>query len=890
MKKFLLATYILIFPLLNTGAQHLKGVIRDSEGEPVRYATVYIDELKHGTTANIKGEYDIKLESGDYTVFFQSLGFSPEVKNISIDRDDKILDITLSAQYYQIPEVRVTATGEDPAYSIMRKAIGLAPYHLNRVSHYQAEVYLKGSVVVNKIPRIVKRNINANDLDIKEGETYLIESMNRIEYDAPDTYKQTVIAQQSTFPDTRDADVSTLMDVVKASFYQPILADIAISPLAPNAMSHYNFSYEGSTPQGPYIVNKIKVTPKRKSQQVFEGTIYIIENLWCIHSLNLTNDNLAGTINIKQVYTPVQDDIWMPVSHSFEVKLKIVGVDADGTYSSAVTYRDVEPNNELPKSEDLALNPTAAEQEILEDQRESSKTQEKIEEILEKDELNNRDMSRLSRLMEKEAEESDPRKDELEVKNTTSHTIAEDAGRKSRDYWEEVRPIPLSEDEKQSLRVSEDLAIDRGLRRTDRQDSTANQGNARERSGFAKAMQGIFLGKTWTGEESNTRFRLGGLADPSNIGFNSVDGFKYSIDFEYSKQWDSEARLSLSPEIGWDFAKESINWNLGGLLTYDHMHMSRLAFWMGMGSKDFSSSAGISPFINMVTSLLYKDNYLRLYDSRYLTVSQRSEYFNGFYIEFRYAYDDRRLLDNNSSFSLFRKEEDYQENIPLNTNLGAAGDDEADFILADHTHHQFSTVISYIPRQRYRIDNGRKSMVGSDYITYKLYYDHGINITGDGNYNHFDHLQFKANQNRSIGAFNEYSWRFRAGTYLKNDRLPFQDFKHFNVQSLPLLIRNHQDVFMLPDYYSLATPEYYLEAHFRYTTPYLLIKLLPFLSNTLMRENLSLAYMYSPHTGNYYELGYGLSEVFLLGKIGVFVGFEDLKYKSVGLRFTLILR
>lgn len=889
MKKLLLAAYILTFTVLNTGAQHLKGVIRDSGGDPVRYATVYINELKQGTTANIKGEYDIKLGSGEYTVFFQSLGFSPEVRNISIDRADKTLNITLSAQYYQIPEVRVTATGEDPAYRIMRKAIGLAPYHLNRVRQYQAEVYIKGSVVVNKIPRIVRRNINSGDIDIREGDSYLIESMNRIEYEAPDTYRQTVIAQQSTFPDTRETDISPL-DVVKASFYQPVLADIAISPLAPNAMSHYNFSYEGSTPQGPYIVNKIKVSPKRKSQQVFEGTIYIIEDLWCIHSLDLTNENMAGSINIKQVYTPVLDDIWMPVSHSFEVKVAIVGVDADGTYGSAVTYKHVEPNEELPKPGELDLNPTAAEQEILEEQRESSKTQQKIEEILQKDEISNRDMSRLSRLMEKEAEESNPRNNELEVKASTSYKIEEDAASRGRDYWSEARPIPLSEEERRSIRVSDSLSIDSGLRRSGRQDSTARQVTMKKRSAFSRTMQAIFLGKTWRGEDSNSRFRLGGLADPANFGFNSVDGFKYSVDFNYSNTWDSEARLSLSPEIGWDFAREGINWNLSGLLTYDHMHMSRLAFWMGMGSKDFSSSAGISPFVNMVSSLLYKDNYLRLYDSRYLTVSQRSEYFNGFYVEFRYAYDDRRLLDNNTSFSLFRKEESYQENIPINTKLGAAGDEEADFILADHIHHQFSTVVSYIPRQRYRIENGKKSMVGSDYITYKLYYDHGINITGDGNYNHFDHIQFEANQDRSIGAFNEYSWRFRAGTYLKNDRLPFQDFKHFNIQSLPLLIRNHQDVFMLPDYYSLATPEYYLEAHFRYTTPYLLLKLLPFLSNSLMRENLSLAYMYSPHTGNYYELGYGLSEVFLLGKIGVFVGFEDLEYKSAGLRFTFILR
>jgi len=889
MKKYLFAAYILILAALNSEAQSLRGVIRDTGGNPVRYATVYVNELKHGTTANIKGEYEIRLKSGNYTIFFQSLGFSPEIRNVSIDRADKNLDITLSVQYYQIPEVRVNASGEDPAYRIMRKAIGMAPYHLNRVKHYQAEVYIKGGVVVNKIPKIMTRNINVNDLDIKEGDSYLIESINRIEYDAPDVYRQTVIAQQSTFPDAGETDISPL-DVVKASFYQPVLADIAISPLSPNALAHYKFSYEGSTPQGKYIVNKIKVIPKRRSQQVFEGTIYIIEDLWCIHSLDLTNENLAGSINIKQVYTPVQDDIWMPVSHNFEVKVSIMGLDADGKYGSSVTYNSVEPNNDLPKPAELALNPTA-EQEILIEQRETSKTQQKIEEILQKDELSNRDMSRLSRLMEKEAEESDPGKDELEIKNTTSYTIEEDAGNKSREYWAEVRPIPLSEEERRSIRLTDSLTYDQGLReQSGKQDSTASEAGRKEKSRFIKTMQGIFLGESWYGSESDSRFTYGGLIDPGNFGFNSVDGFKYGIDFNYYNNWDSVMTLSLSPSLGWDFSRESINWNLSGTITYDHMHLSRLIFWMGMGSSDFTNSAGISPFVNMASSLFFKENYMRLYESRYLTVSQRSEYFNGFYIEFRYAYDNRRLLDNHTNFSLVRKEQDYMENVPVNQYLGAAGDTDADYLLANHVHHQFSTVISYIPRQRYRINNGKKSSAGSDYPTFKIYYDHGINITNNNEYHHFDHIQFEANKNRQIGAFSEYSWRFRAGGFLKNDKLPFQDFKHFNIQSVPLLIRNHQDVFMLPDYYSLATPEYYIEAHFRYTTPYLLIKLLPFLSKSLMRENLSLAYMYSPHTGNYYELGYGLSEVFLLGKIGIFVGFEDLKYKSAGLRFTLILR
>lgn len=889
MEKTILSILIFLLSILNTHSQSLKGLIKNSEGEPVSFATVYVNELKHGTTANIKGEYEIKLEPGEYTVFYQSLGYNPVIKTLTVGNSDIEMNVTLNIQYYQIPEVRVNASGEDPAYRIMRKAIGMAPYHLNRVKHYQAEIYIKGSVLINKIPRLVKRNLKANagDIEITEGDSYLIESLNRIEFDAPDYYKQTVIAQQSTFPDTQQSDISP-MDVVRASFYQPVLADIAISPLSPNAMAHYRFSYEGSTPQGKYVINKIKVIPKRKSQQVFEGVIYIIEDLWCLHSLELTNNNLAGSINIQQVYTPVEDDIWMPVSHNFDVKVDIMGVDADGTYGSAVTYDEVIPNDELPKPEELALNPTA-EQQILEEQRKSSEKQEKIEEILKKEELNNRDMSRLSRLMEKEAAESSDKKEDLEITNNRTVTVKEDAAKKSSEFWAEMRPIPLSSEEKESVRVSDSLKVEAGiLAPGSKNDSLSSSRGGKKRSAFVKTVNDIFLGETWYTENRKNRFRTGGLVNPDKFGFNPVDGFKYGVDFNYFHSSDSGITFNITPEVGYDFAKQRLSWRTSGLITYNHMNQSRIIFWMGRESRDFTNSAGISPFINMTSSLLLKDNYMRLYDSRYFTIRQRSEYFNGFYVQFRYSYDDRRLLINNSQFSLFRKDELYTENIPDNPYLGNPGDTGAEYLLTDHVNHRFSTVISYIPRQRYRITNGKKSPAGSDYPTFKIYYDHGINIREGNQYDHFDHIQFEANQSEPVGAFGEYSWRIRIGGFLKKDKLQFQDFNHFNIQSLPFLIRNHEDAFMLPSYYSLATPEHYIEAHARYTTPYLLIKLLPFLSNTLMRENISLAYLYSPATSHYYELGYTLSEVFLVGRIGFFAGFRDLSYSSAGVRFTFI--
>ena len=94
---------------------------------------------------------------------------------------------------------------------------------------------------------------------------------------------------------------------------------------------------------------------------------------------------------------------------------------------------------------------------------------------------------------------------------------------------------------------------------------------------------------------------------------------------------------------------------------------------------------------------------------------------------------------------------------------------------------------------------------------------------------------------------------------------------------------------MIPAYYSLSTPEFYGEVHLKYTTPYLLFKLLPPLTNTLIRENISFSYLGSRFHVNYTEIGYSMSEILLLGEIGVYAGFEDIKYKSAGVKLILKL-
>ncbi len=211
--------------------------------------------------------------------------------------------------------------------------------------------------------------------------------------------------------------------------------------------------------------------------------------------------------------------------------------------------------------------------------------------------------------------------------------------------------------------------------------------------------------------------------------------------------------------------------------------------------------------------------------------------------------------------------------------------------LTDQKHIEFVTNVTFTPYQKYRVYGGNKVPQGSDWPIFVFTWKHGANRIPSlsDKYRHFDMFRLEISQKRETGAFSEFKWRVGTGGFADNRNLSYFDFFHFNSQPIRLLIDDYDDAFMLPAFYSLSTPEFYAEAHVKYTTPYLLLKLLPGLSNTLIRENLSFSYLGSRFHKNYSEIGYSLSEIFFLGEVGVFVGFDDLKYKSFGVKITLRL-
>jgi hypothetical protein len=444
-----------------------------------------------------------------------------------------------------------------------------------------------------------------------------------------------------------------------------------------------------------------------------------------------------------------------------------------------------------------------------------------------------------------------------------------------------------------SLRVRDSIRSEHEIRKPKNDTTTASTAStASPKKSFPRTMKYIAMGHTWGSSRKDTtkKYSLswGGLIDLKNIRFNTVDGLVYGVDFGYHRYFKGGSSFSIYPEVSWAFSRKSLMWRANSMYYFNSFNQQQIYFRIGSASKDIGNGGSINPLLNSITSLFFEKNYLKLYDSRFLTLGYKTTIVNGLTFDISTTMEERRVLENTTDFSIINTSNEYSDNIPDNAYLDSASNPVN--AITSQTHTDITARITYTPFQKYSIYRGRKQPRGSDWPTFSLSWQHGINELPEMNngIRHYDMIRFEAfKRYDDIGAFSELRWRIRAGGFIDNRNVPFYDFFHFNPQPPMVLFDNYEDAFMLPAYYSLSTPEAFGEFHIKYTTPYLLIKLLPGISNTLMRENVSLSYLGSRNNPHYTELGYSVSEIFFLAELGVYVAFEDLGYKSIGAKLIL---
>ena len=363
--KFRFLTLVVIFIPLISQAFKLNGLIVDTNSIGLPFATLYIEGTTKGTTTNSQGYYSMELPSGDYTMVFQYVGFKTVREKISIGESDLTLNITLEFEVVELDEMVVIAD-ENPADRIMRETINKRKFYLEQVNSYSCDVYIKGLQTLNKRPD----KIFGVTVPIDTGIVYLSESVSKFSFQKPDKIKETMISSKvsgynSAFSFNQASEMMVnIYDNLQQ--YEGLTQRGIVSPIANNSFMFYDYELVGTKMEGPYLINKIQVIPKRPNDPVISGFIYIMEDSWRIHSIDvlLTKANqieFVDSLRIHQVFAPVSDDVWMLLSQKFFFDLKVLGFEGKGNFVGVYSNYEVEPVREKKyfTNEVLAINEEA---------------------------------------------------------------------------------------------------------------------------------------------------------------------------------------------------------------------------------------------------------------------------------------------------------------------------------------------------------------------------------------------------------------------------------------------------------------------------------------------------------------------------------------------------
>jgi len=876
--RFLLLSFLIFISSVSAFSQGICGRISNEQGEAVPFANIYIPELSTGTTSNIDGIYELKLPEGKWEILFQYLGYQTQTMALTIGKNFQEINVRLITQDYRIPEIKVMASGEDPAYYIMRRAIALAPYYQKQVSKYSCKVYLKGSGVFEKIPFLMEKQMRKGG--VKENEPFVMETLSKIDFELPDKVNQKVLAMRSSGKQNNTSP----MGMITNNLYDADKYGV-VSPVGKSALKVYNFKLEGVFDDQGRTINKIKVIPKIKGSDVFSGYIYIADGFWNIHSADLTMRITMTDVKVHQMYAEVNKNTWMPVSLDFDMDLAGLGLkikykyvasisEYKTTLNPALDHSFIEKQKSQQLQEQQMVEDFTAEEKKAEQLQEKTKAQKRIDALMQKPELKNRETVKLSRLIETEAKRNSP-PEPLEIKS--GFQVSQKQVNNDTVYWATLRPIPLTEKEKISFSKKDSFLV---------VSSTPEYKDSVSDSRRKFKIKQLLFGKTYNYSVDSIKksefLSIPKLTDPTSLSFNSVDGLRLELPFSYSISDSTGHALRLNPHFAYAVARKKLDATFSYSQRLSGMTNTWISASVGTTTEDFNRFSGLPTMTNDFYTLWLEENYKRFYRRDFLQLMVSRDLANGLNLNATLDYSENSQLANHSSYSIIKyADKEIKPNIPENAVLET-------WQLENHQSFIGRFVLEYTPHHRYRIRNNVKMYAESKFPTYSLVYK--VAFPGVfGSDSRYDLVKLGVRQKINSGISDVFSYHVNAGKFFNDSHLYFEDFQHFNVRSTGFLFSPYDDSFRLLPFYQYSTGSQFAEAHGEWQSRRLIVKQLPLIKNSSITEKLFVNFLSTPEIKNYVEVGYGISNIFLLLNVEAVAGFENGKFRSSGIRVSLNL-
>lgn len=830
----------------------VRGKVTDGKGTPLPFAGISVKGSPLGTLANSDGVYELPLPEGEHTLHFQFLGFKTEAREIVAGNTIEVLDVALQEQALSLRELQVGKDSEDPAYTIMRKAIAKAKYHQLQIESYSASVYARSTAVPTKIPVLMRKRLKKQG--VSEGVAFVNESVTKVDFKRPNSYTQRIVSTQNNV----DNSTPTPNEFIFASFYNPEVAG-TVTPLSPRALGIYKFEYEGYFEDRGEIINKIKVTPKSFKQGVFKGSIYIIDGRWAIHSFNLQTLWQGFNIQVRQLFAPSQD-VWIPTSQHFDINGSYLGFAGKFTYIVSIQYDKLKIDPTLQES--VSIVDTKREPEALP----KLPGKQNLEKLLASgDQVDTKTFRKTVKEFEKQQRKNEtPGYGAREVRRD-SIIVEPLAHKRDSTYWVGMRSVPLTQTEVVSYAVSDSVAAIR--KANERQPDSTRFKPAHVLSG--------------------ARYRYGNgrsltLSAPfRSLAFNPAEAFNFDVAAEWAKRYPDERIVRIAPKVHYSTGRNRLS--PSAAIQFEN-NQKRLTLDGGEDISQFNSRQPIHPLVNTLYYLLLNENHIRVYQRQFARIEYRHRRVWDMMDVTAELETGRRIWMNN-----LEKRGDLLRGNPAleqNRNVIDYADYPSYFFGSPNYYTTFSLRLDIRPWQQYRIRNGKKRYFSGNEPIFGVHYRKGLAVLGsDVDY---DLLEAGVRYEPKVFAASTLQMNLSGGRFFNNRAMTFPDFKHFMGNRTIFQLGDQLSNFRMLPYYYYSTGRNFLQGHASFNSPKLLLTQIPLLRLIGLKEYIQGHMLRTPNTGFYSEQVYGIDGILKILRAEVVTHFDQDLYLGTGFRIGTV--
>lgn len=819
--------FIFLFISNTSSAQKIYGTVFSDRGDLLPYASITIKGTSIGTSANNRAKFSFSVSPGTYTVVCQHIGYKTQEKSITIKNEDEEVTFVIAAQQLDMSEV-VVKKGEDPAYEIIRQAIKKRSFYNEQVKSFECGLYTKDMMKLRKLPKqILGRKIKEEDVkdmgldSSRKGIIYLAESVANVYVQQPDKFKMEVLSSRVSGSDGFGFTFPTFI-----SFYQNNVSVFLdrlnprgfVSPIADAAIGMYKFKYLGSFYEDGKEINSIQVIPRRTFEPVFSGIINITDGDWRIHSLDLVLSKtsqleIVDSLHIIQLHVPVGNDTWRVKNQRINFTFKQFGIDAIGNFVSVYS--------------DYKINPTFAKNRF----------------------------------------------DKVIVKYDTA------SNKKSVAYWDSIRPMPLEIEERMDYQVKDSLF----LVNKDSIQSQASVDSMNKKQGKLKVYHVFHKGLNRTKYTVDGNHSWG--IEPLLLGleYNTVEGLVLSA-YPYYNRYLKKIKTNFSFEPSFRYGLNNTHLNIWADIIFRTRDWEtdkkiKRQTWTFSGGKrvsQFNKNEPITTLANSISTLLYGNNYMKIYENYYGSVNFSKRFEDGLRFNINALYEDRIPLDNTSDFVIFKNN---KKSITPNY----AYKDTVPYPSVAHQALIIGFDISIKPGQKYIQYPNRKMSLGSKYPTLSLSYSKGIPGIFGSDVN-FDKWRFSISDDKNLKLAGLLKYKIGIGGFLNSKKVFIQDYQHFNGNRV-LRASEYVNSFQLANYYDNSTiSSFYTYGHLEHHFNGLLTNKIPLFK----RLNWNLVgggnAFYVNGKNNYVEIFAGLENILKIFRVDFVAAYSNGRSTTTGIR------